>query len=232
MDAYDWKTVLEWQVFGDPTLQIGEESNPPEKPSTPAGPTNGGIGKELTYTTLTTDPENDEVYYMFDWGDGTTSGWIGPFDSGAIASATNTFTVEGTYSIKVVAKDDHGKVSSWSDELAVTLPRNKPIIRESDGIFIAELGRRNSQDPEVYLEGLYTTRGRFQGVWGTATVEGKQGNFRGIYTQNHFYLIFPTQNRRIQVIGRITFDDNFFTGNWIGRQPFIRGWIEGEFIPS
>jgi hypothetical protein len=231
-DGYDWKTAMEWQVFGDPTLQIGEESNPPAKPAKPSGPTNGGIGKEHTFTTITNDPENDDLYYMFDWGDGTTSGWVGPFNSGTTASATKTWNKQGTYNIKVVAKDDHGKVSAWSDELVVTMPKSQPKTPTVDGTFTAQIGRRDIQNPEVYLEGSYTTRGQYKGVWGTATIGEKQGNFRGIYTQNHFFIKFPTEDRTIQLIGKITFDGNLFTGNWIGRQPYLRGWIEGEFNPS
>lgn len=232
MNGYDWKAVLEWQVFGDPTLKIAEESQPPVKPTTPAGPNKGGTGKEQTYSTSTTDPENDQIYYMFDWGDSTTSGWVGPFDSGATASTKKTWTKDGTYKVKVVAKDDHGKVSIWSDELSVTMPRSKPISPTADGTFTAQMGGRNNQDPEIFLEGSYATRGQYKGVWGTATIGDLEGNFRGIYTKNYFFLKFPGQNRTIQVIGRITFDGNQFTGNWIGRKPYVRGWIEGEFIPS
>ena len=33
MDDADYKTVEEWQAFGDPTLAIGEKSQPPAKPA-------------------------------------------------------------------------------------------------------------------------------------------------------------------------------------------------------
>jgi len=123
MDEMDFKTVEEWQLFGDPSLAIAEESEPPAKPSKPSGPANGGTGTEYTYTTSTTDPESDKISYMFDWGDGTTSGWIGPLNSGATASAKKTWNTKGTYNVKVVAKDDHGKLSVWSDTLPVSIPR-------------------------------------------------------------------------------------------------------------
>lgn len=87
MSDVDYKTVEEWQSFGDPTLTIAEKSQPPLKPSTPNGPPSGNTGTEYTYTTSTTDPESDKIYYLFDWGDGSTSGWVGPFNSGATASA-------------------------------------------------------------------------------------------------------------------------------------------------
>jgi len=127
MEALDYKTTEEWTMFGDPSMQIAEESNPPSKPTTPNGPTSGTIGESYTYTTSTTDPDGDEVYYLFDWGDGTDSGWIGPFNSGAQASASKIWNAENSFEIKAIAKDNHGKLSVWSDPLTVTMPRSKAV---------------------------------------------------------------------------------------------------------
>ncbi len=127
MDNGDYKTVEEWQSFGDPTLAIGEKSQPPAKPATPDGPPSGGINKEYTYTSSTTDPDGDKISYMFDWGDGTFSSWVGPINSGAIASAKKTWTKQGTYQVKVVAKDSHGILSVWSDALPITMPLSHKI---------------------------------------------------------------------------------------------------------
>jgi hypothetical protein len=121
MDDTDYKTVEEWQAFGDPTLAIGEKSQPPVKPATPSGSASGVVGTEYTYTSSTTDPDGDKISYMFDWGDGTFS-WVGPINSGATASAKKTWTTKGTYQLKVVAKDTHGVLSDWSDPLPITMP--------------------------------------------------------------------------------------------------------------
>lgn len=125
----DYKTILEWQCFGDPTLAVAEKPNsePPEKPSTPKGPTSGDTGVEYTYTTSTTDPEGDELYYLFDWGDGSSSGWIGPYYSGETCEAKHTFTSSGQFWIKVKAKDTYGVQGPWSDPLSVEMPRAKNI---------------------------------------------------------------------------------------------------------
>ncbi len=123
MQAADYKTVEEWIAFGDPSLAIGEKSNPPTKPQKPTGQVNGSIKTEYTYTTSSTDPDGDKLSYMFDWGDGTFSSWIGPLNSGATASAKKSWTTKGTYQIKVVAKDSHGILSDWSDPLTITMPK-------------------------------------------------------------------------------------------------------------
>jgi len=127
MKDADYKTVEEWQPFGDPSLAIASESQPPEKPDRPDGPTSGGVNTEYTYTTSTTDPDGDQVSYLWDWGDGTYSIWLGPYNSGATASATHSWSEQGTYSIRVKAKDEHGVQSPWSDPLPVTMPTNQNV---------------------------------------------------------------------------------------------------------
>ena len=96
-------------------------NDPPEKPSTPDGPASGGTGAEYQYATNTTDPEGDQVYYLFDWGDDTDSAWIGPYTSGATAQATHSWTSQGEYAMKVIAKDEEGAISEWSDSLLVNV---------------------------------------------------------------------------------------------------------------
>jgi len=127
MDGLDYKTVEEFQSFGDPTLAIRGDSQAPDKPAKPTGPINGGVGKTLTYQTSTTDPETDQVYYLFDWGDGTTSGWFGPFNSGDPASANKKWNTEGSFPVKAIAKDENGVIGEWSDPLSVSIPKTKAV---------------------------------------------------------------------------------------------------------
>jgi len=107
-------------------------SQPPEKPQRPEGPTHGKPGVEYNYTTTTTDPDGDQVYYKWSWGDGTYSGWLGPYNSGTTATGSHSWSVLGTYDIKVKAKDIHGAQSDWSDALTISIvenePPNKPTI--------------------------------------------------------------------------------------------------------
>jgi hypothetical protein len=122
MAAEDYKTVEEWQPFGDPSMVIQEASNPPAKPTTPSGQASGKIGTSYTYTSSATDPDGDKVYLMFDWGDNTTSGWVGPYNSGATGTASHTWSKQGSFSVKVMAKDTHGKFSVWSNPLPIQMP--------------------------------------------------------------------------------------------------------------
>lgn len=99
--------------------------NAPYIPEIPTGPSNGIIEEEYNYTTFTTDPQGDLIEYQFRWGDGTDSGWIGPYSSGDTAEAGHSWTNKKTYEVKVKAKDTNGYESDWSEPLHVTIPRNK-----------------------------------------------------------------------------------------------------------
>jgi len=124
-------TLTVTDIYGktdDDTATVTVTSHAPNKPSKPTGPASGKAGTEYSYSSSTTDPDGDQVFYKFDWDDGTDSGWLGPFSSGATCEAKHIWNEEDSYSIKVKAKDVHGMESVWSDPLPITMPRNKLVI--------------------------------------------------------------------------------------------------------
>ena len=121
MEGIDYKTVEEWQPFGDPTLTIAAISQAPIKPSMPEGPISGGVKVEYIFNSVTTDPDGDQIFYMFDWGDGNISRWLGPFDSGETVYASHKWLEIGNFNIKVKAKDIHQIQSEWSDPVSVLI---------------------------------------------------------------------------------------------------------------
>ncbi len=99
--------------------------NAPLKPDMPEGPTQGEKGVEYTYFSSTVDPQGDQVYYLFDWGDGSDSGWVGPFNSSEEVCSSHIWDKSGNFKIKVKAVDIDNYESIWSDPLKVMIPRNK-----------------------------------------------------------------------------------------------------------
>jgi len=95
-------------------------------PETPTinGPSNAKARDEHTYTFVTNDPDNDQLYYYIDWGDGTNSGWKGKYGSGEEKTITHKWFFQGDYKIKIKAKDVCGAVSDWST-LEVSMPKTK-----------------------------------------------------------------------------------------------------------
>lgn len=92
-------------------------------PSAPSidGESNGNVGTSYEYTVRAVDPESDEMFYNIDWGDATSTGWIGPFPSGEPQTADHIFSQKGTYTISVTAKDVYG-VEGLKGTLQVTMP--------------------------------------------------------------------------------------------------------------
>jgi hypothetical protein len=97
----------------------------PFKPETPNGITNGIAGDEYYYTTSTIDINGDDVFYFWNWGDGSNSGWIGPYLSGEIINVSHSWESKGDYVITVKAKDENDLESEWSDPLSISMPKPK-----------------------------------------------------------------------------------------------------------
>ncbi|MDG6219700.1 MAG: hypothetical protein QCI00_09735, partial [Candidatus Thermoplasmatota archaeon] len=96
-------------------------NNPPLKPII-SGPSTGIIGRSYTYASTTTDPDGDQIYYFFDWDDGTDSSWVGPYNSGDICMESHVWVRPGNYAVKVKAKDINESESVWSDPLPISMP--------------------------------------------------------------------------------------------------------------
>jgi hypothetical protein len=107
-------------------LAPANQNQPPNNPARPDGPTTGGSNIQYSYTTTTTDPESQQVYYLWSWGD-SMGFWLGPFDSGIPVQATHNWSTAGNYLVKVKAKDVEGFESGWSDSLTVHI-EDSPVV--------------------------------------------------------------------------------------------------------
>jgi hypothetical protein len=83
---------------------IGEGNVSPDQPSL-SGPTLGLINTSYTFFSCTNDSNDDEIFYMFDWGDGNNSGWLGPYSSNIQINASHSWTKQGGYWIRIRTKD-------------------------------------------------------------------------------------------------------------------------------
>lgn len=77
------------------------------------GLTNGKAGIEYDYTLITVDPDDDDVYYLIDWGDGSVDDWLGPFGSDTLITVSHIWFEKGTYIVRARAKDVHGLIGPW-----------------------------------------------------------------------------------------------------------------------
>lgn len=99
-----------------PKLIVEYTTVPNEPPSNPDinGPIEGKEGKECTFNLMSTDPDGDDVYYWIGWGDGTNTGWKGPYSQGSWREFSHIWEDTGNYEIKAKAKDVNGEESGWS----------------------------------------------------------------------------------------------------------------------
>jgi len=119
-----YETFIQGSLWGNPDLgmQSYYKNDPPETPATPDGPAKGKIHVQHTYSSSSTDTNNDMLYYFFSWGDGFDSGWLGPYQPGEPVEASHTWTEQASYEIKVIVQDSNGTRSAWSDPFPVTMP--------------------------------------------------------------------------------------------------------------
>jgi len=99
----------------------------PEIPEKPDGPTVGKPFVEMIFTTSTIDADGDQIWYKWRWGDGAYSEWLGPFTSGQTASATHQWVEPAHYQIKVMAKDEYGQETDWSEPLMIHIEKSRSV---------------------------------------------------------------------------------------------------------
>jgi len=107
---------------------ISVGTTPPDKP-TIDGPSSGKPRIKYEYTFSADDPEDHEVSYFINWGDGTYDGWTDYVESETEVKLEHTWTekITYTYTIKAKAKDIYGAESGWAEFEVKIKPRNKPF---------------------------------------------------------------------------------------------------------
>lgn len=148
----------------------------PDQPETPVGPTVGVIEISYTFSTITTDSDDDSVRYGWSWdGDNVTDEWSSYYASDTTSDISHSWAIPGTYEVLVVAQDNVGEQSEFSDVLTVnvTTQPDPPIINgklkgkageEYEFIFSA----LDPDDDNIYL---YIE-------WGDGTIEDYIGPYQ------------------------------------------------------
>ncbi len=89
------------------------------------GPNKIGTGYEVNFTFDATDPENDGVKFIIDWGDGSDNETTLMYTAGEEVTASHSWTDKGKYTITATAVDFYDAESGLgSFELRVPKPFN------------------------------------------------------------------------------------------------------------
>lgn len=115
----DGKIKIDISITNNEELPNAGPDNP-----TITGPSEGKPGETYEFDIRTTDPDDDDVYYMIDWDDGSEMNWIGPYSSGQTITESHSWAEEGNFIVKVKAKDPEGLETEWIWH-KVSVPKSK-----------------------------------------------------------------------------------------------------------
>jgi len=139
--TYYWQIVAEdtqGESTTGPIWSFTTEEEPNEPPTAPDidGPSSGKPGKEICWTFHSDDPNDHQVKYIIDWGDGDSeeTGFNPPCTP---VEVCHTYEEDGTYTITASAEDEKGAKSGEST-FEVTIPR----ARAASSLFILRLFER------------------------------------------------------------------------------------------
>jgi len=135
--SHAWDTPGTYNVTVKAEDNVGDQSafssvltviiTTPPNPPVVDGTNNGKSGSEYEYTFSAIDPNDDNVYFYIDWDDGHVDEWIGAYASGEEVKLKHIFSEEGSYEIRVKAKDIYNVESEWT-VLEVSMPKNKNLM--------------------------------------------------------------------------------------------------------
>jgi len=185
--TYEVKAKAKDTYGGESAWSAGHDiviGQPPATPLSPSGPDSGMRDISYSFSATSTDPDGDQVAFKFDWGDGSQSNWSSYVNSGGSASLSYSWSSEGTYQVRVKAKDAYDAESGWSAAHSIII---RIILLEVDpsSLDFDELGKGSSKTMtfRAYNAGAGTLSGSVtvNRDWMTVNPSSFEGNDNTIY---------------------------------------------------
>jgi len=101
------------------------QNSPPQTPAAVLGPAQGYVGKVLSYAASSKDADGDQLFFTFDWGDGTTSKTL--LSASSTGAANHIWKAKGTYQVKAMATDSRDASSGWSEPFSVSISGSSTV---------------------------------------------------------------------------------------------------------
>lgn len=172
----DLITKINWLGDGQVSIdvRVGYETTanyPPSNPVTISGEINGLFETSYQYSSSSTDPESEDLYYQWDWDDGEVSDWIGPLTSGDPCAVNHVWTEKGHFNVKVRSRDSWNFTSDWTEPLEVYMgccvgirgnvnnEDGEPGIDIADLVYMVEYQFLTGPEPLCFEEGDVDTSG-------------------------------------------------------------------------
>src|SRR5581483_9316229 len=168
-------------MIGSASAQVTVSANAPPTCTLSVSPSSGTAPLTVTATGNCTDPDNDIVSTMLNWGDGSTSQGT---------SGTHTYGSPGTFTVTVTAVDSVGNQGSATQIVTVTTAKNVPptcvlsVAPTSGSVPLTVTANGNCTDPENDIVSTVLNWGdgtSTSGTGGTHTYS-TAGNFQVVLT--------------------------------------------------
>lgn len=111
---------------------VGDGSETVSAPTAPSGPATGQVSVSYAFTTGgSTTSLGHPVRYMFDWGDGSDSGWLAQ----GTTTASHAWSAMGVHNVRAMAEcATHTAIKSpWSAAHAITITDNLTLTSPNGG---------------------------------------------------------------------------------------------------
>ncbi|MCK5738543.1 leucine-rich repeat domain-containing protein, partial [bacterium] len=137
------------QIIWDGVCSDGLNLPPnPEIQSVTPNPAN--VWEVVTVQATAVDPETQNVKMQIDWGDGVISDYPSSYQtSGSTFYFSKTYTFQGTYEIRVRAKDTGDNESAWSDATEIEIYR---FNHEPEGVILSAIPNPVSMNHPITVQ--------------------------------------------------------------------------------
>lgn len=132
----------------------GWTNSAPEQPAAPSGDQLRATETLCNYTAEGHDPDFQDIYMRWDYGDGTISDWDGPFHNDQPCQVTYSWPYAGSYDVKVQLKDEMDVESPWSEASSVQIfvcgdPNEDGNINLLDILMLIDYKYKNGSAPNI-----------------------------------------------------------------------------------
>jgi outer membrane protein assembly factor BamB len=110
--------VSEWSA----ALSVGIGNSAPPTPEFIYAPDTVWAGTMDTISVISIDPDNDPVRYVIDWGDSAATDTYAFAQNGSLGTFGRHWLYPGSYPVRALAMDSHGRPSDWSAPRTITVP--------------------------------------------------------------------------------------------------------------
>jgi len=91
------------------------------------GPQMAQRGDSVHFSAHSFDPDADSLSYLFEWGDGNQSGWVGPLPPGGDCDLAHVYGDTGVFAVLARSKDVVHE-TDWSDTSFVHVGEYGPYV--------------------------------------------------------------------------------------------------------